>query len=245
MADIEAQPVQGTPQRSQPKTSQSEPMPSQPTTTTVNPTLPNVSFTDNGDEKQPRDTRLIHMILANNGITAYQPRLPLQLLDFAYRYTTSTLQDALHLTSEGYGTAAPGVSGKGTAASDLGAITFQSLRLSIASRTHYQFSPCMPKEYYHEQAQERNRVALPAVERDWGVRMPPEQYCLTGTGWGLKEEWDEEMGEDDGTVLGSMEVDRDVNGGEEEDANEEEDGEGRMEDIFGDGNEGDRDMEDP
>ena len=103
----------------------------------------------------------------------------------------------------------------------------------------------MPKEYYHEQAQERNRVALPAVERDWGVRMPPEQYCLTGTGWGLKEEWDEEMGEDDGTVLGSMEVDRDVNGGEEEDANEEEDGEGRMEDIFGDGNEGDRDMEDP
>ena len=103
----------------------------------------------------------------------------------------------------------------------------------------------MPKDYYLEQAQERNRVALPAVGRDWGVRMPPEQYCLTGAGWSLKEEWDEVEGDDDGTVLGLMEVDRDMNGGdEEEDANAEEDGNQRMEDIFGDGSGGDQNMED-
>ena len=40
-----------------------------------------------------------------------------------------------------------------------------------------------------------------------------------------------------------MEVDRDINGGEEEDANEEEEGNERMEDIFGDGGEPDH-MED-
>ena len=246
MADSEApisDPISQNAQLNLPQSS--EPIPSQSTTTTLGNPLPNMSFADNGDAKKPRDTRLIHMILASNGVASYQSRLPLQLLDFAYRYTSSTLQDALHLTSEGYGTAAPSGGGKSVAANDLSAITFQSLRLSIASRTHYQFSPSMPKDYYLEQAQERNRVALPAVGRDWGVRMPPEQYCLTGGGWTLKEEWDEVEGDDDGTVLGLMEVDREINGGdEEEDANAEEDGNERMEDIFGDGSGGDRDMED-
>lgn len=243
MADIDAPSNETPSQNTQPNPSQTEPIHTQSTATTSNPSLPTMSFTDDSDAKRPRDTRLIHMILASNGVTAYQPRLPLQLLDFAYRYTSSTLQDALHLTSEGYGTAPPATGAKNAASNDLGAITFQSLRLSIASRTHYQFSPSMPKEYYLDQAAERNRVALPTVGRDWGVRMPPEQYCLTGAGWGLKEDWDEEEAEDDGTLFGSMEVDRDVNGGEEEDANEEEDGNERMEDIFGDGGEADRDME--
>ena len=40
-----------------------------------------------------------------------------------------------------------------------------------------------------------------------------------------------------------MEVERDANGGEEEDANEDEEGNERMEDVFGDGGDADRDME--
>ena len=246
MADTEAPPVvERTAQNPQTNSTQSAPLPSQTPATNLSTSLPNLSYLNEADSKQPRDVRLISMILASNGVTSYQARVPLQLMDFAYRYTSSTLQDALHLTSEGYGTALPGGGGKTAAANDLGAITFQSLRLSIASRTHYQFSPTMPKDYYHDQAHERNRVALPAVGRDWGVRLPPEQYCLTGASWGLKEEWDEEVGEEDRTVLGSMEVDRDLNGEQEEDANEEENGHERMEDLFGDGAEGDRGMEDP
>ena len=42
--------------------------------------------------KRPRDARLIHLVLANFGVNAYQERIPLQLMDFAYRYTSSTLQ---------------------------------------------------------------------------------------------------------------------------------------------------------
>ena len=209
-----------------------------PTTASINPAFPAASLADNGLSKRPRDSRLIHMILANLGVTAYQERVPLQLMDFAYRYTSSTLQDALHFTSEGYGTSGP-ISNRGSA-SDLSNVTLASLRLSIASRTHYQFSPTLPKEFYHEIAQERNRVALPAVGRDWGLKLPPEQYCLTGVGWGLKEEWDSE-GEREG------ERGDDVMGEHEGEGDRGEDGEERMEDVFGDGVDGaleDREMED-
>lgn len=209
--------------------------PSSQASNTTDPNFPSTSLSDSGLSKRPRDARLLHMILANYGVNAYQERVPLQLMDFAYRYTSSTLSDAQHFTSDVYGTAGPGTTtGKGTAHNDLSSITLPALRLSIHSRTHYQFNPTLPKETYAEIAQERNRVALPSVQREWGMRLPPEPYCLTGTGWDLKEEWDEEMeeteatgDEDDATVKDDA-MDHD---GEEEGDGEVE----RMEDLFGEG----------
>ena len=64
------------------------------------------------------------------------------------------------------------------------------------------------------------------------MRLPPEQYCLTGVGFDLKEDWDEVM-EDVDENKGVDEVVKD----EPMDDNEGEgDGDaegGRMEDIFG------------
>lgn len=203
------------------------------TLTFSDPSFSLASLNDNGLSKRPRDARLLHMILANLGVTAYQERVPLQLMDFAYRYTSSTLQDAIHLTSEGYGSLShpPGAGrGAGSAAStDMSSVTLSSLRLSVASRTHYQFSPTLPKELYQEIAQERNRVALPAVGRDWGLRLPPEQYCLTGVGWGLKEEWDSEG--DDGSKFDKKNM-REQTLDEDREEYEDE-GNETMEDIFG------------
>lgn len=201
-----------------------------PSQSSVFPTAP---LADNGLSKRPRDARLLHMILANLGVAAYQERVPLQLMDFAYRYTSSILQDALHLSSEGHGNQGhnPGAGRGAGSHNDMNSVTLSSLRLSIASRTHYQFNPSLPKEFYHEIAQERNRVALPSVSKDWGLRLPPEQYCLTGVGWGLKEEWDSE-GEDaeqedkDQMMLDSA-IEDEGEGGGGEDGNE------RMEDLFG------------
>ncbi len=83
-------------------------------------------------------------------------------------------------------------------------------------------------------------MALPSVGRDWGVRLPHEKYCLTGVGWGLKEEWESEIEEEEeGAGEGGKGV------GEEGDGDEE--GDERMEDIFGElGDDGgeDREMED-
>ena len=193
---------------------------------------------DNGQSKRPRDARLIHMVLANLGVTSYQDRVPLQLMDFAYRYTSSALQDALHLTQE-----AQIQSGKGGAANtDLNIITLSALRLSIASRTHYQFNPTLAKEFYQDLATERNRIALPQWPRDSGLKLPPERYRLTGTGWSLRDEWENESEVDasegdKNRIAGNMEMESDGGGEEEEE---------KMEDLFGDqeGNGGDQDMKD-
>ena len=175
------------------------------------------------------------MLLASAGITAYQDRVPLQLMDFAYRYTSSTLQDALHLTNESYGSALP-PGAKGAQGADGNSVSLLGLRLSVASRTHYQFSPVLSKEFYMEVAAERNRVALPGVGREWGRRLPPERYCLTGVGWGLKEEWDSE-GEEEGLPESVEKVGDggDFLMGDENEGDElgDEEGDQRMEDFFG------------
>lgn len=204
-----------------------------------NPSLSPASLNDNGLSRRPRDSRLLHMILANLGVTAYQERVPLQLMDFAYRFTSTTLQDALHLMSESQGSGGypPGAGrGAGSAANnDLSSVTLASLKLSIESRTHYQFSPTLPKELYQELSQERNRVALPAAGRDWGLRLPPEQFCLTGVGWALKDEWDSEG--DEASKFDDQNMTEHAvgeNGEEYEDEEEEEEeGNEKMEDIFG------------
>ena len=153
-----------------------------------------------------------------------------------YYILTYASRDALHFVSEGYGTSGPGTgSGKAAVQNDMSPVTLSALRLSIASRTHYQFNPTLPKEFYNEIAQEKNRVGLPPVSRDWGMRLPPEQYCLTGTGWNLRENWDEEDEEMEDVV--KEERLEDVNGEEAEgEDGEDEEGGGRMEDIFGEGN---------
>lgn len=101
---------------------------------------------------------------------------------------------------------------------------------------------------------EKNRVALPVIERGYGIRMPPEKYCLTGVNWELEdsEEFDYEEDEDDvdgdrmeGVVgAGSSGVaggaGAGASGGGDNDEQEDEDGgEGGMDDLFG--NDGGRD----
>lgn len=214
------------------------------------PEAPLTSQQDDGLSKRPRDARLIHTVLQNLGVQNYQERVPLQLLDFAYRYTSSVLSDSLRLSAEGY-TAQASEKRKAAAGDDGSNITVTALRQAIASRQGYAFEPALPKEFMLEQASERNRVALPKVERGYGVQLPEEKYCLTGVGWGLQEEWDSEE-EDAPIVNGSAagqpatrqedETMGGVDGNGEEEGDDE--GEGKMEDIFGEegGGDGDDDV---
>ncbi|OQO11918.1 hypothetical protein B0A48_03645 [Cryoendolithus antarcticus] len=210
---------------------------------------PRASLQDDGLSKRPRDARLIHTILQNLGVQSYQERVPLQLMDFAYRYTSSVLSDALRLSGEGYAHAAER-GNKRVKDEDVGSnITVTALRQAVATRQGHAFEGALPKEYLMGLAAERNRVALPKVESGIGLQLPDEKYCLTGIGWRLKEEWDEEIDdEEDGegvpivngvaaaegggsdARMGGMDGAMDVDGEEDED----EEGGGKMEDIFGD-----------
>lgn len=168
----------------------------------TDPLIAATSLDDNGSAKRPRDARLLHIILSSLGVQAYQERVPLQLMDFAYRYTSGVLQDAVHLTSEAYGTSASSAPGNKGAQNDTTTVTLQALRLAIASRGHYQFQPTLPKDHFTELAAEKNKVGLPQVVRGSTVRLPPERYRLMGVGYGLAEEWEDEEEMDEGQMQG-------------------------------------------
>ena len=110
---------------------------------------------------------------------------------FDLGYTSSVLQDALLFSDAINGTANTG----GT--NPPATITIQDLRMSVASRINHQFNTSLPKEFLLEIAQERNKVALPTVGKEFGVRLPPEKYCLTGINWDLSETREEWMDESD------------------------------------------------
>lgn len=216
---------------------------------------PLTSLTDDGTSKRPRDHRLIHLLLASHGVNAYQERVPLQLMDFAYRYTSTILSDALHIQLEGYdqseGTG-PGKKGGGAKSNankaDEGDVSLAALRMSIASRLAHQFTGQgnLPKEFLKQLADERNRMSLQHQLKDekgnsgatiGGVRLPHERYCLTGSGWGLKNEWESEGEETDedielptGPISGESGDAQMAEAGEEM---EDEDEMGTMEDVFG------------
>lgn len=123
----------------------------------------------------PRDVRLLHLIFATQSIQNYQEHVPLQLMDFAHRYTTSVLKDALTYADHAKGVT--GGSGSGNT------VSTDDIRLAIAARTNYQFKPTPPKELLLELAHERNSKSLPPVIPKWGLHLPPEKYCLTARDW--------------------------------------------------------------
>jgi transcription initiation factor TFIID subunit 9B len=153
------------------------------------------------------------MILANMGVHIYTERVPLQLLDFAYRYTSSILSDAQSYEPPLPHNAGTAASKKRAAAAndDDSGVGLNALRTAVAARAAGQFSATLPKEFLLDIAGEKNRVALPRVEREFGLRLPPERYCFTGAGWGVRERWedevevedeDEEMGDSVGVGFG-------------------------------------------
>lgn len=215
------------------------------------------------------------MLLASLGVSGYQERVPLQLLDFAYRYTSNILQDAVHLTTEGYaGEPAGGAGGGNRAPAELSTVNLSAVRLSIASRLHYQFQTGLPKEFLMDVASERNRIALPGASRGFdmagnraqqaanqsvllgGMRLPPERFCLTGSAWTMRDEWESEGEEEVGDeVEEEGEADRDEMIKDEVEGEGDEEEDGKMEDVFGEDTnmgegegagdgDGDRDMAD-
>ncbi|KAF2853625.1 TFIID-31kDa-domain-containing protein [Plenodomus tracheiphilus IPT5] len=162
-----------------------------PPITNMNAPFPPTSLLDPGISKRPRDARLVHLILANMGVTAYTERVPLQLLDFAYRYTSSILTDAISYEPPTSLSTSKKRGADKQAEEDSGGVGLNALRTAVGARAASQFSAQLGKEFMSEVASERNRIALPRVEREYGIRLPPERYCFTGVGWGVRGAWEE------------------------------------------------------
>lgn len=76
-----------------------------------------------------------------------------------------------------------------------------SLRMAVAARQAAQVQPDLAKADMLEMGQELNRVGLPRVEREFGVRLPEERFVLTGGSYGLLEEWEEDEEIDDEELM--------------------------------------------
>ena len=165
---------------------------------------------------RPRDVRLIELLLSSSGVTAYEPRVPLALLDFAYRHTSSILTDAMHHSFEHNATTHSKSATAGTgAATGEATATHSTIKLAIASRLNYQYrggsiASGVSKDLTLEMAERRNRIALPRVGvSEWGIRVPNERFVLTGASWGLRADgWDE----DDSETMDDEESEAGVNG---------------------------------
>ena len=189
---------------------------------------------------RPRDARLIELLLTSQGVTAYEQRVPLLLLDFAYRHTSSVLSDAVHLAGDPYishaGSKPSASSGAvaGTAAD--AAITANAVKLAIGARLSYQFrggsaGGGISKDFMQDLARERNKITLPKIApNEWGVRLPSERFVLSGTSWGLKDVWDEANGEGDDQGGDAMEG---IEGPDLEDVGAEGVEGGTIDDVFG------------
>ena len=180
-------------------------------------------------------------------------------MDLAYRYTSAVLSDAQHIQNESYDAADGGAQTKGRGArqnqnkNEEGDVSMSALRIAIGSRMGNQFQGSLPKEFLKQLADERNRISLQAQTRDGeksgpligGVRLPHEKYCLTGVGWGLKDQWDSEGEEsivepeerEDPDPEDLMQLD-------DKEIGEDEEGGGTMEDIFGHHDRADADGDD-
>ncbi|KAK4132546.1 transcription factor TAFII-31, partial [Trichocladium antarcticum] len=158
---------------------------------------------------RPRDARTVELLLSAQGVTSFEQRVPLLLLDLAYRHTASILSDALHLSADPYTShagARPSAAA-GAAPVNVGEATVgaNAVSLAIASRLGFQFrgggggggvgggtggGGGASKDWMMEMARERNKVALPRVmPSEWGVRLPGERFVLSGVSWGLRDVW--------------------------------------------------------
>lgn len=148
--------------------------------------------------RSPQDKTAVHKLLENAGITSYHERVPLQLMDFAYRHTLATLNDARSLITASYDAsqakrpqamrraATPGTP------YDMTSVPYPIFQLSIRLRTDTQFNTALPKAFQEELAAEVNATPLPAVTDSWGLALPQDQHCLLGVGWRLSEEKEHE-----------------------------------------------------
>ncbi|XP_007968845.2 transcription initiation factor TFIID subunit 9-like [Chlorocebus sabaeus] len=113
-----------------------------------------------------KDAQMMAQILKDMGITEYEPRVINQMLEFAFRYVTTILDDAKIYSSHAK---------KATVDAD-------DVRLAIQCRADQSF----PRYFLLDMARQRNQTPLPLIKPYSGPGLPPDRYCLTAPNYRLK-----------------------------------------------------------
>ncbi|NP_001273101.1 transcription initiation factor TFIID subunit 9 [Echinops telfairi] len=121
-------------------------------------------------KSMPKDAQMMAQILKDMGITEYEPRVINQMLEFAFRYVTTILDDAKIYSSHAK---------KATVDAD-------DVRLAIQCRADQSFTSPPPRDFLLDIARQRNQTPLPLIKPYSGPRLPPDRYCLTAPNYRLK-----------------------------------------------------------
>ncbi|XP_047571294.1 transcription initiation factor TFIID subunit 9B isoform X2 [Lutra lutra] len=118
----------------------------------------------------PKDALVMAQILKDMGITEYEPRVINQMLEFAFRYVTTILDDAKIYSSHAK---KPNVDA-------------DDVRLAIQCRADQSFTSPPPRDFLLDIARQKNQTPLPLIKPYAGPRLPPDRYCLTAPNYRLK-----------------------------------------------------------
>ncbi|KAF7236783.1 Transcription initiation factor TFIID subunit 9 [Varanus komodoensis] len=118
----------------------------------------------------PKDAQVMAQILKDMGITEYEPRVINQMLEFAYRYVTTILEDAKIYSSH----------------AKKSSVDADDVRLAIQCRTDQAFTSPPPRDFLLDIARQKNQTPLPLIKPYSGPRLPPDRYCLTAPNYRLK-----------------------------------------------------------
>ncbi|XP_014220061.1 transcription initiation factor TFIID subunit 9 [Copidosoma floridanum] len=118
----------------------------------------------------PKDAQVIVSIMKDMGITDYEPKVINQLLEFTYRYVTCILDDSKVYANHG----------------KKKLIDLDDVRLAVKMQTEKSFTNPPPREVLIEVAKVKNSTPLPFVKPSYGLRLPPDRYCLMGTNYKFK-----------------------------------------------------------
>ncbi|XP_049634446.1 transcription initiation factor TFIID subunit 9-like [Suncus etruscus] len=121
-------------------------------------------------KNMPKDAEVVAQILKDMGVTDYEPRVINQLLEFAFRYVTTILEDAKVYS---------GHAKKATVDAD-------DVRLAIQCQAEKSFTSPPPRAFLLDIARQRNQIPLPLIKLYSGPRLPPDRYCLTAPNYRLK-----------------------------------------------------------
>uniref|UniRef100_A0A2K5QBF3 Uncharacterized protein n=1 Tax=Cebus imitator TaxID=2715852 RepID=A0A2K5QBF3_CEBIM len=116
-------------------------------------------------KSMPKGAQMMDM-----GITEYEPRVINQMLEFAFRYVTTILDDAKIYSSH----------------AKKAIVDADDVRLAIQCRSDQSFTSPPPRDFLLDIARKRNQAPLPLIKPYSGPTLPPDRYCLTAPNYRLK-----------------------------------------------------------
>lgn len=110
----------------------------------------------------PRDAKIISVILRSLGIEECEPKVIIQLLEFAYKYATDVLEDALLFAEH----------------ADRSQINTCDIKLALQTKVGKHFVPPPPRQYLNEIAATVNTKPLSIPDGESLLKVPSSSSAL-------------------------------------------------------------------